>query len=123
MEEAASTKLYENKKEAALKTIEKKDSKLREIDRVLYEDITPTIRKLREERSSYLEYQKIVREIEHLSRLIIAYDFTRLEEAKQRSKDDLVKLENKLTSNKNELETVGFPILSLLFTILIYFCS
>ncbi|VUZ41372.1 unnamed protein product, partial [Hymenolepis diminuta] len=106
LEEAASTKLYENKKEAALKTIEKKDSKLREIDRVLYEDITPTIRKLREERSSYLEYQKIVREIEHLSRLIIAYDFTRLEEAKQRSKDDLVKLENKLTSNKNELETL-----------------
>nr|CDS25301.1 structural maintenance of chromosomes protein 2 [Hymenolepis microstoma] len=106
LEEAASTKLYENKKEAALKTIEKKDSKLREIDRVLYEDITPTIRKLREERSSYLEYQKIVREIEHLSRLIIAYDFTRLEEAKQRSKDDLIKLENKLTSSKNELENL-----------------
>ncbi|VDO10287.1 unnamed protein product [Rodentolepis nana] len=106
LEEAASTKLYENKKEAALKTIEKKDSKLREIDRVLYEDITPTIRKLREERSSYLEYQKIVREIEHLSRLIIAYDFTRLEEAKQRSKDDLVKLENKLAYSKNELETL-----------------
>lgn len=100
--------MYENKKEAALKTIEKKDSKLCEIDRVLCEDITPTIRKLREERSSYLEYQKIVREIEHLSRLIIAYDFSHLEEAKQRSKDDLVKLENKLTYAKEDLKNVGF---------------
>ncbi|KAM7536776.1 hypothetical protein Aperf_G00000085721 [Anoplocephala perfoliata] len=106
LEEAASTKLYESKKEAALKTIEKKDSKLREIDRVLYEDITPTIRKLREERSSYLEYQKIVREIEHLSRLIIAYDFACLEEAKQRSKDDLIKLENELISTKEGLESL-----------------
>ncbi|KAH9282260.1 Structural maintenance of chromosomes protein 2 [Echinococcus granulosus] len=107
LEEAASTKLYESKKEAALKTIEKKDSKLREIDRVLYEDITPTIRKLREERSSYLEYQKVVREIEHLSRLIVAYDFTRLEEAKQRSKDDLVRLETNLSSAKESLEQLN----------------
>ncbi|KAH9577893.1 Structural maintenance of chromosomes protein 2, variant 2 [Schistosoma haematobium] len=36
LEEAASTKLYENKKETALKTIEKKGSKLREIDRVSF---------------------------------------------------------------------------------------
>ncbi|KAL5106246.1 Structural maintenance of chromosome protein 2 [Taenia crassiceps] len=107
LEEAASTKLYENKKEAALKTIEKKDSKLREIDRVLYEDITPTIRKLREERSSYLEYQKVVREIEHLSKLIVAYDFTLLEEAKQRSKDDLCKLEANLSSAKESLEQLN----------------
>ena len=34
LEEAASTKLYEHKKEAALKTIEKKDNKLREIETV-----------------------------------------------------------------------------------------
>lgn len=72
----------------------------------MYEDITPTIRKLREERSSYLEYQKVVREIEHLSKLIVAYDFTCLEEAKQRSKDDLVKLETNLSSAKGSLEQV-----------------
>lgn len=100
-----------------MKTIEKKDSKLREIHRVLEEDITPTIRKLREERSSYLEYQKIIREIEHLSRLIIAYDYMRLEEAKQRSKDDLVKLENKVNSTKEELKNVGLEFVSLVLII------
>lgn len=42
---------------------------------VLKEDITPTLNKLRDERSSYLEYQKILRELEHLSKLYVAYQF------------------------------------------------
>jgi len=42
---------------------------------VVKEDITPTLTKLREERSSYLEYQKIVRELEHLNKLCIAFQF------------------------------------------------
>lgn len=46
---------------------------------VLKEDITPTLTKLREERSSYLEYQKIIRELEHLNKLYIAYQFVRAE--------------------------------------------
>ncbi|KAF7255557.1 hypothetical protein EG68_07779 [Paragonimus skrjabini miyazakii] len=104
LEEAASTKLYEHKKEVALKTIEKKDSKLREIDRVLREDINPTITKLREERSSYLEYQKVVREITHLEKFIIAYDFYCLEEAKNRTKDGLVILEKSLSDQKEKLD-------------------
>jgi hypothetical protein len=38
IEEAAGTRLYESKKEAAQKTIEKKDAKLREIDTVNISD-------------------------------------------------------------------------------------
>lgn len=38
IEEAAGTKMYETKKQAALKTIEKKDSKLNEINTVSYID-------------------------------------------------------------------------------------
>ena len=37
IEEAAGTRLYESKKEAAQKTIGKKDAKLREMDSVSYE--------------------------------------------------------------------------------------
>ncbi|CAI2733808.1 unnamed protein product [Schistosoma spindalis] len=104
LEEAASTKLYENKKEAALRTIEKKDSKLREIDRILTEDINPTIKKLREERSSYLEYQKVVREINHLEKFIVAHDYTCLEEAKKRTRGDLIALERSLNEQKRNME-------------------
>ena len=42
---------------------------------MLKEEITPTLAKLKEERSSFLEYQKIVRELEHLNKLYIAYKF------------------------------------------------
>ncbi|CAH8560447.1 unnamed protein product [Heterobilharzia americana] len=104
LEEAASTKLYENKKLAALQTIERKDVKLREIDRILAEDINPTIQKLREERSSYLEYQNAVREIDHLEKFLIAYEYTCLEELKQRSKTDLVTLENSIDEHKARME-------------------
>ncbi len=39
--EAAGTKMYETKKEAAQKTIEKKQAKVEEIQKILDEDITP----------------------------------------------------------------------------------
>jgi len=42
---------------------------------ILNEEITPTLNKLKEERSSFLEYQKIIRELEHLNKLYVAYKF------------------------------------------------
>ncbi|XP_063495291.1 structural maintenance of chromosomes protein 2-like isoform X2 [Symphalangus syndactylus] len=57
IEEAAGTRMYEYKKIAAQKTIEKKEAKLKETKTIL-EEITATIEKLKEERSSYLDYQK-----------------------------------------------------------------
>jgi len=43
IEEAAGTRLYESKKEAAQKTIEKKDAKLKEIDSVILTNNLPVI--------------------------------------------------------------------------------
>lgn len=106
IEEAAGTRLYETKKEAAQKTIEKKDSKLREIDTVLQEDITPTLTKLREERSSYLEYQKITRELEHLNKLHIAYQFVSATERKQKSVDELQEMQELTTKKQERIEEI-----------------
>ncbi|NXI88228.1 SMC2 protein, partial [Rhipidura dahli] len=82
IEEAAGTRMYECKKIAVQKTIEKKESKLQHIQMVLNEEISPTLQKLKEERASYLEYQKLLREIEHLSCFCIAYQFAQAEETK-----------------------------------------
>ena len=90
IEEAAGTRLYESKKENAQRTIEKKDAKLNEIDSILREEITPTLAKLKEERASYLEYQKIMRELEHLNRFYVAWQFVCAEETKARSAEDAV---------------------------------
>ncbi|XP_013399508.1 structural maintenance of chromosomes protein 2 [Lingula anatina] len=107
IEEAAGTRLYESKKESAQRTIEKKDAKLKEIDTILAEEITPTLTKLKEERSSYLEYQKVIRELEHLNKLYIAYKFVCAEETKQSSVEQLAEMQEamqKFTDRLKEIE-------------------
>ncbi|OWK07146.1 hypothetical protein Celaphus_00016970 [Cervus elaphus hippelaphus] len=117
IEEAAGTRMYEYKKQNAQRTIEKKEAKLREIKTILEEEITPTIQKLKEERSSYLEYQKLLREIEHLSRLYIAYQFLLAEDTKERSaealkemQDKIMKLQEEVSENDKKIKALSHEI-------------
>ncbi|NWV14787.1 SMC2 protein, partial [Ptilonorhynchus violaceus] len=107
IEEAAGTRMYECKKITVQKTIEKKEAKLKDIQTVLNEEINPTLQKLKEERASYLEYQKLVREIEHLSRFCIAYQFVLAEETKTSSVDVLKEMQSnveKFQESMTEIE-------------------
>ncbi|XP_036373086.1 structural maintenance of chromosomes protein 2 [Megalops cyprinoides] len=117
IEEAAGTRMYECKKISAQKTIEKKEAKLKEIQTILEEEITPTLQKLKEERSSYLEYQKLMREIEHLSRLYTAYLFVCAEETKVKSAEDLKvmqdgigKLQESMAENERKVQELSQEI-------------
>ncbi|XP_038626289.1 structural maintenance of chromosomes protein 2 [Tachyglossus aculeatus] len=120
IEEAAGTRMYECKKISAQKTIEKKEAKLKEIETILEEEITPTLHKLKEERASYLEYQKIMREIEHLNRLYVAYQFTLAEETKVRSagelkemQDAVVELQRDMAENEKRMKELSQEIAAL----------
>ncbi|XP_066506575.1 structural maintenance of chromosomes protein 2 [Hoplias malabaricus] len=120
IEEAAGTRMYECKKISAQKTIEKKDAKLKEIQTILDEEITPAMEKLKEERSSYLEYQKLMREIEHLSRLYIAWQFVCAEETKVKSAEDLQvmqasisKLQESMQQNASHVQVLSEEIKAL----------
>ncbi|KAM9818448.1 structural maintenance of chromosomes protein 2 isoform 1-T1 [Syngnathus typhle] len=117
IEEAAGTRMYECKKISAQKTIEKKEAKLKEIHTVLDEEITPTMQKLLEERSSYLEYQKLMREIEHLSRLYVAWQFMCAEETKLKSaenlkvmQDNIAKIQAALAENESKVRELSVQI-------------
>jgi len=85
IEEAAGTRMYENKKLAALKTIQKKQLKVSssssfayplvilsrqvdEINKVLAEDILPTLDKLRKEKTAYMQWMANRTEIDRLER-------------------------------------------------------
>ena len=46
--------MYETKKESALKTLEKKQSKVDEINKLLDQEILPALEKLRKERTQYM---------------------------------------------------------------------
>ena len=56
LEEAAGTRMYETKKEVALKTLEKKQSKVDEIDNLLDQEILPALEKLRKEQMQYMQW-------------------------------------------------------------------
>ena len=59
VEEAAGTKMYEAKRSQCLKAIADNETKLNEIDRMLKDDIEPTMERLKGERAAYMEFQKV----------------------------------------------------------------
>eukprot|EP00246_Nothoceros_aenigmaticus_P002781 TRINITY_DN1364_c0_g1_i5.p1 TRINITY_DN1364_c0_g1~~TRINITY_DN1364_c0_g1_i5.p1 ORF type:complete len:709 (+),score=158.46 TRINITY_DN1364_c0_g1_i5:68-2194(+) len=79
LEEAAGTRMYENKKDAALKTLEKKQAKVDEIDNVLAQELLPALDKLRRDRAVYMEWSHNKEELSNLQRFCIAYDFVEAE--------------------------------------------
>ncbi|KAJ1568195.1 Structural maintenance of chromosomes protein 2, partial [Nowakowskiella sp. JEL0078] len=98
IEEAAGTRMYEERKDKAVKTIAKKETKMDEIKKILEEDITPRLDELRHKKRDYLELQKIETELDNLERLIIAYDHKRTEDRLSQSEKELQ--ENKATEQQ-----------------------
>ena len=75
IEEATGTRMFEERKERAFRTMTKKDQKVREITTLLDEEIRPKLDRLREEKRAFLEYQKAASELERLERLAKAYEW------------------------------------------------
>lgn len=70
---------------------------------ILNEEITPTLTKLKNERSSYLEYQKIQREFQNLNKLFIAHQFVRAQGLSKRCDADLKKKLEENTKLRKEM--------------------
>ncbi|VDL69785.1 unnamed protein product [Nippostrongylus brasiliensis] len=75
IEEAAGTKLYEAKRTLALSTINKKQSKVDEIEKLMAEDIIPQLEKLQRDKQNFLEYNNCDREIERSERKLTAFTY------------------------------------------------
>ncbi|XP_047994566.1 structural maintenance of chromosomes protein 2 [Leguminivora glycinivorella] len=103
VEEAAGTRMYEAKKQAAQKTIEKKDAKLRELNDIIREDIAPKLQKLQDERSQFQEYQKVVRELENVSRLYVAYRYVTAEKNLKEAQDKVTEVQDEIQAKKDEI--------------------
>lgn len=80
IEEAAGTRMFEERKERAFRTMAKKDQKVREITALLQEEITPKLDRLREEKRAFLEYQKASTELERMTRLLKAHEWQNLQQ-------------------------------------------
>ena len=79
------------------------------------EEITPTLKKLNEERRNYLEFQKTERELEHNKKIWLAYTFTSAERASEKLEEDAKKVEQDLEDKHNSIESGKFFVLTNMF--------
>lgn len=89
IEEAAGTRMFEDRRDKALKTMSKKEVKLQELRELLKDEIEPKLEKLRTEKRAFLDYQQTQNDLERLTKLVVAYDYLRGQEKLRQSAADL----------------------------------
>lgn len=89
LEEAAGTRMYDDRRDKALKTLNKKELKVQELKGLLNDEITPKLDKLRQEKRAFLDFQQTQGDLERLTRLVVAHDYIRYKEKLRQSADDL----------------------------------
>jgi structural maintenance of chromosome 2 len=114
IEEASGTRMFEERKDKAFKTMSKKDKKVEEINGLLQDEIEPKLDKLRGEKRAFLDFQQTQIELERLTKLIVAHDFIMNQrkaessgkdyEAKKQRLEDLEASEKRL---KNEIANLA----------------
>jgi structural maintenance of chromosome 2 len=121
IEEAAGTRMFEDRRDKALKTIGKKDTKLQEITELLRDEIEPKLEKLRTEKRAFLDFQQTQNDLERLTRVVVAHDYVRCQEKLQQSGADLeakkqrqrdyeesaVRLKSEITHLEEDIKRVG----------------
>lgn len=97
VEEAAGTRMFEERKEKAQKTMGKKEKRMQEIKSLLDEEITPKLNKLREQKRSFIQYQKSATELERLGRTLRACEW-------QDAYDKVGKKQKEVEEKEKEIE-------------------
>ena len=113
IEEAAGTRMFEDRKEKANKTMAKKEMKVKEIEGLLQEEVEPKLDKLRGEKRAWLDYQKTQGELERLTRVVVAADYVRAGEKMRVAGDEheskrakVQHLEDNAVKLKREIENL-----------------
>ena len=92
VEEAAGTRMFEDRRDKAFKTMAKKQMKVEEITELLKEEVEPKLDKLRTEKRTFLDFQQTQNDLERLTRLVVAHDYVK---NKDKLKQIAVDLETK----------------------------
>ena len=93
VEEAAGTRMFEERKDKAKKTMGKKEKRVDEITALLTEEITPKLDTLREEKRSFLQWQKACTELERIGRVLRAWEWTEGRERVEKKQAEIEKKE------------------------------
>ena len=100
VEEASGTRMFEERKDKAKKTMGKKEKRVEQIMALLNEEITPKLDSLRAKKKSYLQYQKSCSELEKMMRVIGAWDWVESTKLAERKATEI----SAKTSEKSKVE-------------------
>ncbi|KAF2235617.1 putative nuclear condensin complex subunit Smc2 [Viridothelium virens] len=111
IEEAAGTRMFEDRRDKAFKTMAKKEMKVQEITELLRDEIDPKLEKLRAEKRAFLDFQQTQSDLERLTRLVVAHDYVKGKGKLKQAADELeakknraVALEESADRLKREIE-------------------
>lgn len=96
--------MYEMKKDAALKTLQKKQTKVDEINNVLSQEILPALEKLRKERAQYMQWANGNAELDRLKRFCVAFEFFEAEKVKNAALNDVEQLKFKIAEVRENVK-------------------
>ncbi|KAH7886786.1 condensin complex subunit SMC2 [Phlebopus sp. FC_14] len=89
VEEAAGTRMFEDRKDKAKKTMDKKDKRVQELTSILAEEITPKLDNLRTEKRQFLVWQKDRVELERIGRMLRAWEWTEANRKLEKADEDI----------------------------------
>ncbi len=110
IEEAAGTRMYEDRKAASQRRMRKKDDKVKEIVRVLQEQITPQMEKLDGQRKHYQDWSAVNTERERLERYEAAFSYAQASEQVEAADERHARTEAQLEAQQAKLEATGAEI-------------
>ncbi|GJE94134.1 condensin complex subunit SMC2 [Phanerochaete sordida] len=94
IEEASGTRMYEERKDKAKKTMGKKDKRVQELTSLLADEITPKLDRLREEKRAYLQWQKAIQELERVGRVLRAWEWTDFNQRAEKKEQEIANAQN-----------------------------
>ncbi|KAL3235125.1 Structural maintenance of chromosomes protein 2 [Nakaseomyces bracarensis] len=110
IEEAAGTKMFEDRKEKAERTMVKKDAKLQENRTLLQEEIEPQLEKLRNEKRMFIEFQTIQADLERTEKVVIATDYYKMINSRNSIKEIFETNNQKMKELQKKIQTLDEEI-------------
>ncbi|THF99679.1 hypothetical protein TEA_008122 [Camellia sinensis var. sinensis] len=96
--------------EAALKTLEKKQSKVDEIDKLLGQEILPALEKLKKERMQYMQWSDGNAELYRLKRFCVAFEYVQAEKIRDSAVHNVEELKGKIYEIDDKAERMCMEI-------------
>ncbi|CDI74305.1 structural maintenance of chromosomes protein, putative [Eimeria praecox] len=104
IEEVSGTRMYEVKRENAVKLVGKKEQKLLEIQNVLSEEIQPNVQRLQKEKADYQNYVNLKESLQHFQRFETAYRYFCAKQTVQQGAEAFAELQRQRAELIGELD-------------------